>query len=98
MDYALSSGGGNIATSVKTTVETVKISNGNANCGYNDWTPRGTTSGNSNCDAIGLDTQPGPMNEGARTSPRAASRRTQRPPCGDSCTASASARAPPYQR
>ena len=95
MDYALSSGGGNTATSVKTTVETVQISNdvggaGGASCGNgNNWTPLGTTSGNSNCDAIDVDTQHGPMNEGARTSPRAASRRTQRPPCGDSCAADA---------
>ena len=70
-----------------------QISNGvgGASCGNgnNNWTPRGTTSGNSNCDAIDVDTQPGPMNEGARTSPRAASRRTQRPPCGDSCAADA---------
>ena len=99
MDYALSSGGGN-SDPVETTVETVRISNdvegaGGASCGYNDWTPRRTFSGNSNCNAIGLDTQHGPMNEGARTSPRAASRRTQRPPCGDSCAADAPP-PPPY--
>ena len=95
MDYALSSGGGNLASDDPTKVETVRVTNGVESCGNgnNNWTPRGTTSGttsgNNNCDAIDVDTQPGPMNEGARTSPRAASRRTQRPPCGDSSAADA---------
>ena len=82
MDYALSSGGGNIATSVKTTVETVQISNGVESCGNgNNGEPRGNTNYNSNCDAVTVvDPQFGPINEGARTSPRAASRRTQRTP------------------
>ena len=83
MDYALSSGGGNTeAGGKRTTVETVQVSNGVASCGNgNNGEPRGNTNYNSNCDAVTVvDPQFGPINEGARTSPRAASRRTQRTP------------------
>ena len=72
MDYALSSGGGNIAASASpTTVETVQISNGVESCGNgNNGEPRGTTAYNNNCNAIDVNTQPGAMNTGARAPPR----------------------------
>ena len=72
MDYALSSGGGNIAASDSpTTVETVQVSNGAESCGNgNSGEPRGTTAYNNNCDAIDVNTQAGAMNTGARAPPR----------------------------
>ena len=72
MDYALSSGGGNVAASdASTTVETVQISNGVESCGNgNNGEPRGTTAYNYDCNAIDVNTQAGPMNTGARAPPR----------------------------
>ena len=72
VDYALSSGGGNSAAGDSpTTVETVQITNGVASCGNgNNGVPRGNTARNSNCDAIDVNTQAGPMNTGARAPPR----------------------------
>ena len=72
MDYALSSGGGNIAASASpTTVETVQISNGVESCGNgNNGEPRGTTAYNNNCNAIDVSTTDGAMNTGARAPPR----------------------------
>jgi hypothetical protein len=72
VDYALSSGGGNIAASDSpTTVETVQVSNGAESCGNgNNGEPRGTTAYNNNCNAIDVNTQPGAMNTGARAPPR----------------------------
>ena len=61
MDYALSSGGGNTASTVLTTVITMDISNGVVSC-----------RGNNGCNAIDVDNDPatdGATNTGARAPP-----------------------------
>ena len=68
MDYALSSGGGNLASTSPTTVETVQITNGVQSCG--NGVPSGTTANNNDCNAIGVSTQDGAMNTGARAPSR----------------------------
>ena len=85
MDYALSSGGGNIAASGSpTTVETVQISNGVESCGNgNNGEPRGTTAYNNNCNAIDINTQAGVMNTGARAPPREPPLAARSAPCYD---------------